>query len=632
MSNTCGRRTKMSQSSSDVDSRTLNSTVVAAGLANDGSPTTGKVIGQVPSLTSTNNFINFCLTYPQLPNTNGSENLDGSCNSAPMGAIPSIQNIPSLKIISPKHGDTVQANTDLQLSFVVQNMQVGAPTDDQVNFLSAPQQLNGRGVIIGYPIIIIEKIPSFTATQPGNARIFAFSKTVIDPPVNGVSRDLIRTGLPPGVYRIAVQLRAINRQPILVSTPEHGALGDMVYITAEGANSDAFGSSTPPTVGNSIVSAAVNTQDSSQSSLILDPKVISSAFASAGRGASQGITGSLTSSNNFINYCLSLEDTPLTNGQIVLAGSCNPVPMGVLPDVEHMPSSKFTYPKNGDTMPAGKTFTISLAVNNLQTGSLANPQKSFIAAPQQVNAQGLIVGHAKVVIEALTGFNQTTPTDPTKFAFFEHIGSQAQGGILTATVNDGLPDGYYRLSSMLSATNSQPIVVPALQPGIEDDTVYFTVGDPSKATATSTDGGGSGSNGSGNGGNGPSPTAGALSPPSRSTDKTAIIIGSVLGCVLGVIVICALVLLRRRRRNRRLHCMDLNIEVAQASVTPFDQSAPYLARRDKSLPVGPSSATFPPGQDFQTAGPSSTASGVRRNEISESTKSATETNPPPYRP
>ncbi|KAG5220349.1 serine/threonine protein kinase [Salix suchowensis] len=393
-----------------------------------------------------------------------------------MGAIPSIQNIPSLKIVSPKHGDTVQANTDLQLSFVVQNMQVGAPTDDGVNFLSAPQQLNKRGVIIGYPIIIIEKLPSLTAAQPGNAKIFAFSKTVIDPPVNGISQDLIRMGLPPGVYRISVQLRAVNRQPILVSTPEHGALGDM--ITAEGANndSDAFGSSVSPTVGNSIISAAVNTQDSSQSSLILDPKVISSAFASAGKGPPQVGTNHWFPDvfKQFHQLLPVIGGYAAHKRKIVLAGSCNPVPMGVLPDVDHMPSSKFTYPKNGDNIPAGKTFTISLAVNNLQTGSLANPQKSFLAAPQQVNAQGLIIGHAKVVIEALTGFNQTSPTDPTKFAFFEHIGSQAQGGILTASVNKGLPDGYYRLSSMLSATNSQPIVVPLLQPGIEDDTVYVS--------------------------------------------------------------------------------------------------------------------------------------------------------------
>ncbi|KAF9491933.1 hypothetical protein BDN71DRAFT_1452243 [Pleurotus eryngii] len=612
--------------SSDVAFRTLNSTIVATGFASDGSPATG----QVPSLTSTNNFINFCLTYPQLPNTNGSESLEESCNSAPMGAIPSIQNIPSLKIVSPKHGDTVQANTDLQLSFVVQNMQVGAPTDDGVNFLSAPQQLNKRGVIIGYPIIIIEKLPSLTAAQPGNAKIFAFSKTVIDPPVNGISQDLIRMGLPPGVYRISVQLRAVNRQPILVSTPEHGALGDMVYITAEGANndSDAFGSSVSPTVGNSIISAAVNTQDSSQSSLILDPKVISSAFASAGKGASPGITGSLTSSNNFINYCLSLEDTQLTNGEIVLAGSCNPVPMGVLPDVDHMPSSKFTYPKNGDNIPAGKTFTISLAVNNLQTGSLANPQKSFLAAPQQVNAQGLIIGHAKVVIEALTGFNQTSPTDPTKFAFFEHIGSQAQGGILTASVNKGLPDGYYRLSSMLSATNSQPIVVPLLQPGIEDDTVYFTVGDPAKATATTTDGGGSGSNGSGKGGNESSPTATPFRP-SRSTGKAAII-GGVLGCVLGAIVICALVYIIIRRR--RSHSMDLDTEVAQVSVTPFEQPASSSTTREKPLPAGPSSTVSPPDQEFQMAGPSSATSDIRHHGIHESPKSDTETNPPPYQP
>ncbi|KAF9491920.1 hypothetical protein BDN71DRAFT_1397487, partial [Pleurotus eryngii] len=188
-----------------------------------------------------------------------------------------------------------------------------------------------------------------------------------------------------------------------------------------------------------------------------------------------GITGSLTSTNNFINFCMTLENTRLTNGEVVPAGSCNPVPMGVLPANTLMPSSKFTNPKNGDNIPARKAFTISLAVRNFQTGSLANPQKSFLAAPQQVNAQGLIIGHAKVVIEALTGFNQTTPTDPTKFAFFQHIGSQAQGGILTASVSGGLPDGYYRLSSILSATNSQPVILPVSLAGVGDDAVYVSI-------------------------------------------------------------------------------------------------------------------------------------------------------------
>ncbi|KAF4567347.1 hypothetical protein EYR40_006345 [Pleurotus pulmonarius] len=605
-------------------SLTLNSTIIASGFASDGSPATG----QVPSLTSTNNFINFCLTYPNLPNTNGSQVRSGSCNSAPMGAIPSIQNIPSVKIVSPKYGDTIQPNTELQVSLTVKNMEVGAPVDPQVNYLSAPQQLNNQGVIKGSAFIVVEEVASFTDTQPSNPQIFVFFQGIQSAPVNGVLQARLTGGLPVGVYRLATQLRASNRQPLLVSTPEHGSLADIVYFTVgDGNNTNSAASSDTSIVGNSIVPAAVNTQDSSQSSLTLDAKVISPAFASAGQSPTPGITGSLTSTNNFINFCMTLANTRLTNGEVVPAGSCNPVPMGVLPANTLLPSSKFTNPRNGDNIAARKAFTVSLAVRNFQTGSLANPQKSFLAAPQQVNAQGLIIGHAKVVIEALTGFNQTTPTDPTKFAFFQHIGTQAQGGILTASVSDGLPDGYYRLSSMLSATNSQPAILPLSQAGMSDDAVYFTVGDPTKVIATS--GGDESKGSSSKGSDDPSPSSSA---PSSKSDSKAAIIGGVLGGVLGAIILCAIVyaILRYRPRKRRRQSVNLDAEAAQVPVTPFEQAiqAPYY-RREKPLPVDPSSAASL--RESQTAGPSS-SSGVGHSEISESPKSATETSPPPYQP
>ncbi|KAG9220495.1 hypothetical protein CCMSSC00406_0003951 [Pleurotus cornucopiae] len=602
---------------------TLDPRIVAPAFASDGSPGTG----QVPSLTSTNNFINFCLTYPNLPNTNGSRGPSGSCNSAPMGAIPSIQNIPSVRIISPQHGDTVKPETELQVSFVVRNMEVGPPANSQVNYLSAPQQLNNQGVIKGSAFIVVDEVSSLTDTRPRDPSTFSLFQGLQNPPVNGVSQVRITNGLPPGVYRLATQLRSSNHQPILVSTPEHGSLSDMIYFTV--GDGIVIGSSTDLGIaGNGTASAAVNTQDSSQSSLTLDPKVVSVASASAGQTPFQGPTGPPTSSDNFINYCLSLQNTPLTNGGIVPSSSCNPVPMGVLPDMALMPSSKFINPKNGDNILARKAFTISLAIRNFQTGSLANPQKSYLAAPQQVNAQGLIIGHAKVVIEALTGFNQTTPTDPTKFAFFEHIGSQAQGRILRAFVSDGLPDGYYRLSSILCATNSQPVIHPVTQAGPGDDTVYFTVGDLTQPTNRGgDDNGGKGSNDSDN------PPTPVPSPPPRPADK-APIIGGVLGSVFGVIAICVLVytIARRRRRKRRRQSVDIDAEVAQVLVTPFEQPAPYSTTREKPLPAGPSSTISPTSQELQMAGPSSATSGIRHDEISESPKSDTETNPPPYQP
>ena len=84
-----------------------------------------------------------------------------------------------------------------------------------------------------------------------------------------------------------------------------------------------------------------------------------------------------------------------------------------------MPSSKFTNPKNGGTVAANKAFTISMAIKNLQTGNFVNAQENYFSAPQQLNNQGVILGHSHVVVEQLTSLTQTTPTDPKKFAFFK---------------------------------------------------------------------------------------------------------------------------------------------------------------------------------------------------------------------
>ena len=84
-----------------------------------------------------------------------------------------------------------------------------------------------------------------------------------------------------------------------------------------------------------------------------------------------------------------------------------------------MPSAKFQNPKNGDTIPANQAFTISMAIQNLETGNFVNAQQNYFAAPQQLNGQGQIIGHSHVVVEQLTALDQTTPTNPTKFAFFK---------------------------------------------------------------------------------------------------------------------------------------------------------------------------------------------------------------------
>jgi len=209
----------------------------------------------------------------------------------------------------------------------------------------------------------------------------------------------------------------------------------------------------------------------------LDPKVIAPGFANNGQDVpTAGQVASLTSTNNFINFCLTVPNLPITNGKQITTGSCNPAPIGTIPSVSKMPSAKFTFPANGGTVAANTAFTISMAINNLATGNFVNAQENYFAAPQQLDSSGLITGHSHVVVEALTALDQTTPTNPQEFAFFKGLNDAAVGGVLTADVTAGLPAGAYRLCSINTSANHAPAIVAVAQHGSLDDCIYFTSG------------------------------------------------------------------------------------------------------------------------------------------------------------
>ncbi|TDL28947.1 hypothetical protein BD410DRAFT_760730 [Rickenella mellea] len=237
-----------------------------------------------------------------------------------------------------------------------------------------------------------------------------------------------------------------------------------------------------------------------QSSLTLDPKVVSTGFEQDGQAVPEaGQVPSLTSSNNFINFCLTT-NKPLTNGQQVKTGSCNTAPMGVIAATTNMPSSKFTFPKNGDTIAANTNFTITMAIQHIQTGNFVNAQSNYYAAPQQVNGQGDIIGHSHFVIEKLTSLDQTTPTDPGTFTFFKGVNTPAAGGVLSVPVPGGVPAGVYRIASINAAMNHQPVLVAIAQHGSLDDMCYFTATDGGAAAAGGAAAGGAAAGGAAAGG------------------------------------------------------------------------------------------------------------------------------------
>ncbi|KZO99690.1 hypothetical protein CALVIDRAFT_476982 [Calocera viscosa TUFC12733] len=188
-----------------------------------------------------------------------------------------------------------------------------------------------------------------------------------------------------------------------------------------------------------------------------------------------GQVPSLTSNNNFINFCATVPNLPLTNGQQVKTGSCNPTPMGSIISQDNMPSCKFQSPANLDVIQSNTAFTISLAINNLETGNFVSATQNYYAAPAQLNAQGILIGHSHVVVEEIDSLTSTTVTDPTRFAFFKGLNDAAVNGILTADVTGGLPAGVYKMSTINSASNHQPALVAVAQHAALDDAIYFTV-------------------------------------------------------------------------------------------------------------------------------------------------------------
>jgi hypothetical protein len=219
-------------------------------------------------------------------------------------------------------------------------------------------------------------------------------------------------------------------------------------------------------------------QGDPQTSLTLDPKAIMNGLKNDGQtgpDVTEGQVRSLTSSNNFINFCLT-QNVPLTEGLQVKGGSCNQTPMGRIVAIDQMPSSKFVFPENlSETLGENQPFEIKMAISKVQTGNFVNPATNYYAAPQQVNGQGQVIGHSHVTVELIDNFKSSKTLDPNKFAFFKGLNVAAAGGILSAKVDKGLPAGSYRMCSINAAANHQPILVAVAQHGNIDDCVYFGV-------------------------------------------------------------------------------------------------------------------------------------------------------------
>lgn len=167
--------------------------------------------------------------------------------------------------------------------------------------------------------------------------------------------------------------------------------------------------------------------------------------------------------------------------------------MGDLPAKTAMVSSIITFPLAGsNTIQSDTTFNITVQMSNLVAGSFTNADATYFSAPQQLK-NGQVVGHTHVTVQDMGAtLNPTTPLDATQFAFFKGINDAGNGkGLLSATVTGGLPAGNYRVCTMASSSNHQPVIMPVAQRGTADDCTKFTVvGSGTTANAASNNGSG----------------------------------------------------------------------------------------------------------------------------------------------
>ncbi|KAF2101461.1 hypothetical protein NA57DRAFT_14540, partial [Rhizodiscina lignyota] len=229
--------------------------------------------------------------------------------------------------------------------------------------------------------------------------------------------------------------------------------------------------------------------------LCLSPNVISTGSQSNGQedGGELGQAPSAISANNFIEFC---KGETITNGLQNKGGSCNPIPMGKMPAFSKMTSTIIISPQAGEDMPANQAFDISVRVANLQPGTFTNPSNTYYSAPQDLNGQGIVIGHTHITVQDMGGsMNPAQPLDAGTFAFFKGINNAGDGqGTLSATVTGGLGPGFYRVCTITAAGNHQPVLMPVANRGGQDDCQKFTVGQGRNA-----DGGGAGNNNNGEG-------------------------------------------------------------------------------------------------------------------------------------
>jgi hypothetical protein len=187
-------------------------------------------------------------------------------------------------------------------------------------------------------------------------------------------------------------------------------------------------------------------------------------------------------------FCTAKAGQELLKGvQVRDKETCSEMIQGSIPTVDKMVSTVILSPKNGEVVGLNTKVTFKVKTKNMELGAFADPKSAYFAAPQQLNAQGQIIGHQHIVAQFIAKADE--PLDASVFEFFKGLELKDTDGILTASNDIGFnKTGEYRICTITGASTHQPVLMPVAQRGSQDDCIRITVSDkPSDITGKSAD-------------------------------------------------------------------------------------------------------------------------------------------------
>ncbi|CAG8625156.1 13703_t:CDS:1, partial [Dentiscutata heterogama] len=155
-------------------------------------------------------------------NGHGRQIKSGFCSDTFLGEIPSINNMTSSLIITPKNEATLRPNKNFTVSIKIKNLKTGFFSDPEKQYYAEPQALSGK-IVRGHSHITIQRLDS-DETVP-DAKNFAFFEGLNNAAKNGILTVEV-SGLDAGRYRICTMSSSFTHQPLVMPVAKRGSQDD----------------------------------------------------------------------------------------------------------------------------------------------------------------------------------------------------------------------------------------------------------------------------------------------------------------------------------------------------------------------------------------------------------------------